>query len=102
MRILLERAGIKNSAYKIALYAKDGHTTDLLLQWVFNDDSIIVAYKFNGKPIAPRLVVPGMWGYKWIKYLTKIELISYDFKGTWESAGYPDDAYITDGSSPGR
>ncbi|NJE04749.1 hypothetical protein E3E36_00990 [Thermococcus sp. M36] len=52
--------------------------------------------------MTPQIVVPGRWGYKWIKYLTKVELVSYDFKGTRESARYPDDAYITDDSSPGR
>jgi len=37
---------------------------------------------------------PGMWGYKWIKYLIKIEVVDYNFLGTYESEGYPDDAYI--------
>ena len=94
LKVLLERAGVKEGAYKIAFYAEDGYTTDLYVEDVINNESIIVAYEFNGKPIKPRLVVPGRWGYKWIKYLTKIELVDYDFKGTWESVGYPDDAYI--------
>ncbi|WP_461864389.1 molybdopterin-dependent oxidoreductase [Thermococcus sp.] len=94
LRVLLERAGVKEGAYKIAFYAEDGYTTDLYVEDVMNNKSIIVAYELNGKPIKPRLVVPGRWGYKWIKGLTKIRLVNYNFKGTWESAGYPDEAYI--------
>ncbi len=91
---LIQRAEIKKNAVKVALYASDGYTTDLKLEDIINDENIIVAYEYNGESISPRLVVPGRWGYKWIKRIIKIELVDYDFKGTWESAGYPDDAYI--------
>ncbi|MDI3475385.1 MAG: hypothetical protein PWQ79_1396 [Thermococcaceae archaeon] len=94
LKTLLEKAKPKSGAFKVAFHASDGYTTDLHLLTAMNDESIIIAYEFNGEPISPRLVVPGRWGYKWIKYLTKIELVSYNFLGTWESAGYPDDAYI--------
>jgi len=102
LKTVLELAKPKGGAYKVALYASDGFTTDFYLDTVIRDGDILIAYEFNGEPITPRIVALGRWGYKWIKYPTKIELVSYDFKGTWESAGYPDDAYITDGSSPGR
>lgn len=102
LKVILERAGVMEDAYKVALYASDGYSTDLYLATIMNDEEVIIAYEFNGEPISPRLVVPGRWGYKWIKYLTKIELVSYDFKGTWESAGYPDDAYIENDESPWR
>lgn len=102
LKAILELARPRGEAYKVALYASDGFTTDFYLDAVMADEDIIIAYEFNGEPITPRIVAPGRWGYKWIKYLTRIELVSYDFKGTWESAGYPDDALILDGSSPGR
>ncbi|WP_297501277.1 molybdopterin-dependent oxidoreductase [Thermococcus sp.] len=102
LKYLLQRAGIKKNAVKVALYASDGYTTDLRVKDVLADGDIIVAYEFNGKPIEPRLIVPGRWGYKWIKHLTKIELVDYDFKGRWESAGYPDDAYIENEANPWR
>jgi DMSO/TMAO reductase YedYZ molybdopterin-dependent catalytic subunit len=87
LKLLLERASPNGGAFKVALYASDGYTTDLYLASVMQDEDIIVAYEFNGEPISPRLVVPGRWDYKWIKYITKIELVSYNFLGTWESAG---------------
>ncbi len=103
MKTLLELAKpTGGGAFKVALYASDGYTTDFYFDTVMREEDIIVAYEFNGKPITPRVVAPNRWGYKWIKGLTRIELVSYDFKGTWESSGYPDDARITGDSSPGR
>ncbi|WP_052696150.1 molybdopterin-dependent oxidoreductase [Palaeococcus ferrophilus] len=71
LKVLIEKAGPTGGASKVALYASDGYTTDLYLASVMRDDDIIVAYSFNGEPISPRLVVPGRWGYKWIKYIHK-------------------------------
>jgi len=42
-----------------------------------------------------RLVVPSWWGYKWVKFVDKIKVVDYTYKGTWESSGYPDVAIIT-------
>jgi len=91
---ILEQAGVKDGAIKVAFYARDGFTTDLTLEEALTNDELIIAYEFNNKPIEPRLIAPGMWGYKWIKYLVKIEVVDYNFLGTYESEGYPDDAYI--------
>ncbi len=102
LKTLLERAAIRENAVKVALYARDGYTTDLKIEDVLADEDIIVAYEYNGNPIKPRLVVPGRWGYKWIKDIVKIEVVDYNFLGTWEKAGYPDDAYVENGSKPWR
>ncbi|USH00382.1 molybdopterin-dependent oxidoreductase [Thermococcus argininiproducens] len=91
---ILERAGVKENAIKIAFYAQDGFMTDLPVDEPFKNEEIIIAYEFNNESIEPRLVAPDMWGYKWIKYLIRIELVDYNFLGTYESEGYPDDAYI--------
>jgi len=91
---ILQNVGIKKGAVKVAFYAIDGYTTDLSIDYVMSHKDVIVAYEYNGEPIPPRLIVPGMWGYKWIKHLTRIEVVDYNFLGTWEKAGYPDDAFI--------
>jgi DMSO/TMAO reductase YedYZ molybdopterin-dependent catalytic subunit len=92
---LLQQAGIKQTAAKVAFFADDGYTTDLTVQDAMNEN-IIIAYELNGKPLAEglRLVVPGRWGYKWISHMTAIELVDYDFKGKWENQGYSDDGKI--------
>jgi DMSO/TMAO reductase YedYZ molybdopterin-dependent catalytic subunit len=92
---LLETAGVSPGAVKVAFYASDGYSTDLPLETAKRED-VILAYEKDGAPLNEkvRLVVPGKWGYKWISKVTRIELVDYDFKGTWESGGYPDAADI--------
>ena len=94
---ILDKAGASDEAIKVAFYAVDGFTTDLTLEEARRAD-VILAYKKDGKflpddgMIYPplRLVVPGRWGYKWIKWVNRIELVNYDFKGYYESMGYED------------
>ena len=60
----------------------------------------LVAWEIDGRPLpraqgAPvRLVVPGMYGYKSVKWLTGIALGQEAVMGYWEERGYPEDAYI--------
>lgn len=94
--LVLRRAGVSPEAVKVAFYAEDGFIADLDMATAMRED-VILAYEKDGKPLREklRLVVPGNWGYKWIKMLTHIELMNYDFKGTYESRGFPDNAEIT-------
>ena len=98
LRDVLETAGVSTGAVKVAFHAIDGFTTDLTLEDAYRDD-IIVSYAKDGSPLEKtvRLVVPGKWGYKWIRELTTIELVDYDFKGYYESRGYTDSAEISEG-----
>ncbi len=92
--LILERAELLPEAIKVAFYADDGFTTDLTITTASRED-VILAYKLDGEHLPSiRLVVPGKWGYKWIRDLNHIEIVDYDFRGTWESRGYPDDADI--------
>jgi DMSO/TMAO reductase YedYZ molybdopterin-dependent catalytic subunit len=93
---LLEQAVVSPEAVKVAFYADDGFSTDLTPAAATSDD-IILAYERDGEPLTEtvRLVVPGRWGYKWIRDVTHIEVVDYDFQGLYESQGYPDEAYIS-------
>ena len=95
LELVLKKAGVSPQAVKIAFYAEDGFTTDLAVTTAMHED-IILAYEKDGKPLPEklRLAVPGMWGYKWIKWLIRIEVVDYDFKGRYESRGFPDNAEI--------
>jgi len=96
---LLQQANVSSSAVKVAFFATDGFTTDLTVSAATQNTNILVAYEVNDQPLGGlRLVVPGDWGYKWIDALTQIQLVNYNFLGTEESEGYPDNAVIT-GSS---
>jgi hypothetical protein len=101
---ILEEAGVSPLAVKVAFYADDGFTTDLTVTTAMRDD-IILAYARDGEPLSEnvRLVVPCKWGYKWISGPTHIELVDYDFLGTYESFGLSDEADIPgDSDGDGR
>jgi DMSO/TMAO reductase YedYZ molybdopterin-dependent catalytic subunit len=83
-----------SEANTIIFYAHDGYSTSFPLDYVMNND-IILAHKMNdvtmpaerGYPF--QLVAESKWGYKWIKWITRIELSDDPtYEGYWESRGY--------------
>lgn len=95
LKDLLNEAGVRADTFKVAFFAADGYSTDLTINDAMRDD-VIIALQKDGAPLDEdtQLVVPGKWGYKWITGIVSIELVDSDFKGTWESMGYSDDANI--------
>jgi DMSO/TMAO reductase YedYZ molybdopterin-dependent catalytic subunit len=61
---------------------------------------VMLAHAMDGKPLsqahgAPmRLVIPEMYGYKNVKWLTRIELVPKLRAGYWEQRGYDVDAWV--------
>lgn len=97
---LLKDAGVSPNAVAAIFYAYDGYTTSLPLDYISNNN-IIIAYKMNGVTLPPergfpfQLVAESQYGYKWIKWITKIELTDNpDYLGYWESRGYPNNATL--------
>lgn len=97
--VLLEMAGVKAEAADVVFHASDGYSSSLPLETALLLN-IILAVEADGAPLTRetgypfRLVVPCWWGYKWVKFVERIEVVDYDHKGTWESSGYPDEAEI--------
>jgi DMSO/TMAO reductase YedYZ molybdopterin-dependent catalytic subunit len=84
--------------YVVIFYAYDGYTTSLPLSYIIEND-IIIAYKMNDVILPPergfpfQLVAESKLGYKWIKWITKIEVSeNLNYKGYWESRGYSNSA----------
>ena len=78
----------------VIFHAYDGYTTSFPLDYIMNND-IIMAYKMNEINLPPergypfQLVAESKWGYKWIKWVTEIELSDdVNYRGYWESRGY--------------
>lgn len=61
---------------------------------------VLLAYELNGKPLsrdhgAPvRVVIPDMYGYKGVKWVERIDLVSEPEPGYWEVRGYDSDAWV--------
>jgi DMSO/TMAO reductase YedYZ molybdopterin-dependent catalytic subunit len=95
---LIEEAGVDSGAKVVIFYAYDGYSTSVPLDYIINND-ILMAYKMNGVVLPPergfpfQLVAESKYGYKWIKWITEIELSDdVDYRGYWESRGFPNDA----------
>ncbi len=97
---LLQEAGVNSNANTVIFYAYDGYSTSLPLNYILNN-SIILAHKIDGVTMTPQkgfpfqLAAENQYGYKWIKWVTEIELSDdANYTGYWESRGYPNDATI--------
>ena len=95
---LIEEAGVDPEATTVIFYAYDGYSTAVPLDYIINND-IIIAYRMNNVTLPPergfpfQLVAESKYGYKWIKWITTIELSdNEDYLGFWERRGYPNDA----------
>ena len=91
---ILDDAGVQPGATTVIFYAADGYSTSLPLDYI-REQNIIMAYQMNGVTIPPergfpfQLVAEDRWGYKWIKWITRIEVNSDpSYRGYWESRGY--------------
>lgn len=91
---LLDAAGADPDARVVIFRSVDGYSTSLPASYI-RDNDILLAYKMNDVELPPergfpfQLVAQDKWGYKWAKWIEKIE-VSDDtsFKGYWESRGY--------------
>lgn len=80
---------------KVAIFhAYDGYTTSFPLSYIM-DNNILLANKMNNVTLPPargfpfELASESKWGYKWIKWVTQIELSDdVNYRGYWEDRGY--------------
>jgi DMSO/TMAO reductase YedYZ molybdopterin-dependent catalytic subunit len=97
---VIEEIGVDPDTKIIIFRAIDGYSTSLPLDYILEND-IIIAYKMNDVTLPPergfpfQLVAESKWGYKWIKWITQIELSNDDsFRGFYESRGFSNDANV--------
>ena len=98
LKDLLADAQVNSATNTVIFYAYDGYSTSLPLDYII-DNNIMMAYKMNNVTLPPergypfQLVAESKWGYKWIKWITIIELSdNKTYRGFWESRGYPNNA----------
>ena len=91
---LLDRAKPLAEANTVIFRAADGYTTSLPLD-VIRERNLIIADRINGIRLPAengfpfQLVAEQKWGYKWIRWLTGIELTDDPaYRGYWERRGY--------------
>lgn len=97
---LLDLAGASTAARAVRFESADGAYADGLELGVARLPDVLLALELNGRPLtaergAPlRLVVPGYYGYKSVKWVRRLSLAPSMEPGYWEVRGYDADARI--------
>ncbi len=90
---LLNKVGVRSGAQGIVLHAPDGYDETVPLATVLNSTSLL-AYGMNGETLPRRhggpvrAILPGYFGFKNIKWIEAIEVVSEIPKGYWAQRGY--------------
>jgi len=107
---LLDDAGVRPGATHVRFWSFDGVYTETLTLGQARRDDVLVAHHMLGGPVTRehggpvRLYVAPMYGYKSLKWLDRIEVVTElddpTDPGYWENRGYATDAWV--GQSNGR
>ncbi|MDE3065330.1 MAG: molybdopterin-dependent oxidoreductase [Acidobacteriota bacterium] len=103
---LLASAGVRASAAAVRFTSYDGADSESLTLDQAHLDDVIVAYEMFHAPVTRehggpvRLVVPQMYGYKSLKWLSGIELVDRVIPGYWEQNGYPTNGWLDGTTGP--
>jgi DMSO/TMAO reductase YedYZ molybdopterin-dependent catalytic subunit len=96
-KILLDRAGPEDEVAYVSVGASFGYTANLPIEVLYDDESI-VAWNHNGEALPKkhgwplRLVVPKLYAWKSVKWVTSFTLLEADKRGFWELRGYHNEA----------
>ena len=96
---LLNLTGLKPGANYVLFTSADGYSTSLPLEYL-QKNNILLAYGIinvtlpqdRGFPL--QLVAKDKYGYKWAKWIIRIEVTNNDAKGYWETRGYSNSANV--------
>ena len=99
LRDLLERAAPLSNAARVRLHGVDNYTDTIPLEKAM-EETTLLAYDMNGVRLPHRhgyplrVIVPGYFGEKHVKWLTRIEVADANAKGFYEAQGWGPD-FIT-------
>ena len=96
---LLEAAVPQPEATHVMFHTVDGYSSALPIAYLKKYNAML-AYEVNGKSLGLqhgrplRVVAFGLFGYKWAKYVNRMEVIKGTKLGFWERYGYDDKAIV--------
>jgi DMSO/TMAO reductase YedYZ molybdopterin-dependent catalytic subunit len=99
LRDLLQQAGVKAGAIKVVFYAVDDYSDSIHLEKAL-EPTTLLAVRMNGQTLPQghgfpvRMLVPGIYGMKHCKWLTRIQVVNTDYQGYWQQRGWSDPAPI--------
>jgi DMSO/TMAO reductase YedYZ molybdopterin-dependent catalytic subunit len=99
MSTLLGAATPLTGAAKVRLHGVDNYTDTFPLEKAM-DPTTLVVYEMNGEPLPhrhgfpARAIVPGYFGEKHVKWITRIEVADANAKGFYETQGWGPDFIV--------
>jgi DMSO/TMAO reductase YedYZ molybdopterin-dependent catalytic subunit len=93
LRTFLAAAGPLPGAARVRLHGVDNYTDTFPLKKAM-EPTTLVAFEMNGEPLPDRhgfparVIVPGYFGEKHVKWLTRVEVAGADAKGFYEKQGW--------------
>jgi DMSO/TMAO reductase YedYZ molybdopterin-dependent catalytic subunit len=96
---LLALARPKKGVRTVIFYAADGYSSSLTYDEATRID-VMLAARINGRVLDAKrgfpfqVVAESKLGYKWVKWVTRIELSDKPYRGFWEQRGYDNEADV--------
>jgi DMSO/TMAO reductase YedYZ molybdopterin-dependent catalytic subunit len=90
---VLTAAGMLESTREVVFHAADGYTDSIPIERVLHPFCLL-AYEMNNAVLTSthgfplRLIVPGIYGMKNVKWITRIELRADRYAGFWQQRGW--------------
>lgn len=97
---LFDMVGLAPEARRAVFHCADDYFESITLDDLRKHDAFL-AYSVNSEAVPHlgfplRLAIPGKYGYKWPKWVTRIEIVTDDCKGYWPERGLPDRGNVGD------
>jgi DMSO/TMAO reductase YedYZ molybdopterin-dependent catalytic subunit len=99
LRDLLDQAGVLSGAARVRLQGVDNYADTIPLEKAM-EPTTLLAYEMNGMPLPDRhgyplrMIVPGYFGEKNVKWLTRVEVTDANAKGFYEAQGWGPDFIV--------
>jgi DMSO/TMAO reductase YedYZ molybdopterin-dependent catalytic subunit len=96
---LLLRARVRDGTRNVIFRSTDGYSSALPLD-AATDQRTLVAFGMNGRTLPrehgfpARLLIPGRYGMKNVKWLERISALSGEYQGFWEQRGWSEEALV--------
>lgn len=96
---LFKLVGQGQNATEVIFRAWDGYADSIPIADAPRPTTVL-AYAMDGEPLRPehgaplRLIVPGLYGIKNVKWVTEISLSNHGFVGYWPARGWTDRAIV--------
>ena len=98
-KLLQESGADEETARDVVFRGIDGYDDSIPFKRAMQDD-VMLAFLMNGEKLPKehgfpiRLLVPGLYGIKNVKWIVEIEVYPGDYQGYWQRKGWTDDGTI--------